>query len=142
MDRTAEDGGGLAETELDALKLIFRNVHAADDGTFKIDFAGRSYVVDLGSMRIDNAVHEYVDVYDYVLKDCIGQEEAPMQAASAHAEVEGLVHDVVKITEEQFLEWLKAQHTTEEQSDAPSGRQLWAMRRGEDIAELPWVRWV
>lgn len=115
--------------EISAIKYIFKNVEEdTDNGIVKIEYNGRIFTINCDSKKLTN----YKNIYDYVLR-----EEARVVEINNEkgAEIEADFTEVIKITDEQFFEWLDTHRKYKSKDEQNSGKSIWMSLKGNDAYE-------
>lgn len=118
--------------ELEALKYIFRNQMVITDDLIVIKYHNISYRIDKYSLKIEDPKQEYIDVFDYILKDSKNFSECKTTQTT---EILSTSEDVKKITEEEFFRWKISQVKEIEINDKKTGKEIWVENLAKNAPE-------
>ena len=117
--------------ELSALKLIFRQQLTQQEDKICIRGHVGQYEIDGRTMKIRDPAREYADVYDYILNDV-----SDITVSERTAEVDAVVCEVEKITEEQFCRWKSSRAVdAASESEGLTGKEIWMQKKAGEIVE-------
>lgn len=108
--------------QLSALKYIFKQYLYESNGMIVIKYQNNEYEINPENLEIMNPRFQYIDVYDYILKD---SKSIKSTNAESTGEIAYTIEDVQKMTEEQFFEWKRGFVEEQEDDIRPTGRQIW-----------------
>lgn len=114
--------------EISALKYIFKEVRENNENEIEIMYNDKKYIIN----NMIRSLPDYMNVYDYIMKE---EAKSVRITNEKSKEIATDYVEVVKITEEQFYEWLESKKKLKEKENLNTGKNIWMSLKDKDVYE-------